>query len=438
MNKNTLIKKITDKEAGIGVIGMGYVGLPLAVAFSEAGFTVTGIDCNRERVRGINKGVSSIVDVSSEKLREIVRQDLLSATSEYSVIKDLDALIICVPTPLGKTREPDISYIISAVDSVIKNRRKTRKQLIVLESTTYPGTTDEVLLPKLEEGGYRIDRDFYLAFSPERVDPSNKVFTTCNIPKVVGGVTTESSEMVGLLYSQIMREVVTVSSSRVAEMAKLLENTYRSVNIGLANEMALMCEKMNVDVWEVIEAAKTKPFGFMAFYPGPGIGGHCINIDPLYLSWKAKLFGFRTRFITLADQINSGMPAYVVERILSALSKRKRPVKNADILVLGVAYKKDVNDIRESPSLEILELLKEEEADISYSDPYVPEIDVCGKRLKSVKLNGGTLRKRDCVILATDHTAFDYKMIAREARFIFDTRNAFRKFRKGNKKIEKL
>ncbi len=436
MKENILAKNIKNNKAKVGVIGLGYVGLPLAVSFAEAGLRVIGIDCNKERVKELNRGKSYILDVASKKVEKIVKQGLFSATNSYKMIRDLDAIIICVPTPLSKTREPDISYILSAIESITKNRNIKKKQIVVLESTTYPGTTDEVVLPKLETSRCKIDRDFYLAFSPERVDPSNKVYNTHNIPKVIGGVTVASGKMAKLLYSKIVKEVFVAASSRVAEMAKLLENTFRSVNIGLANEMALMCEKMGVDVWEVIEAAKTKPFGFMPFYPGPGIGGHCINIDPLYLSWKASLFGFRTRLITIADRINSGMPAYVVKRTTKALKDRKKRLKNSDVLILGLAYKRDVNDTRESPSLEIIRLLTKEKARVSYSDPYVPEMDVEGMKLRSVKLNDKTLLAKDCVILATDHGMFDYGKIAKSARLIIDTRNAFRKY--TGKNIVKL
>jgi UDP-N-acetyl-D-glucosamine dehydrogenase len=415
--------KIETRRAKIGVIGLGYVGLPLAVAFAEEGFNIIGIDTNIERVKSIKSYKSYIMDIPARKIAELVSQKLLTATEDYSIIRRLDVVIICVPTPLSKTKEPDISFIMSAVKNIIKNKRKG--QLYVLESTTYPGTTDEILLPRFENSSFKVDRDFFLAFSPERMDPSNKVYTTNNISKVVGGVTRKSTAMAKLLYSTIVAQVIPVSSSKVAEMAKLLENTFRSVNIALVNELALMCERLNLDVWEVINAAKTKPFGFMPFYPGPGIGGHCINIDPLYLSWKASLHGFRSRFIELADNINSSMPQYVVNRVIGALNKKGKPVKGCKILVLGAAYKKDVSDSRESPSLEIIRLFLEAEAAVHYHDPYVPSIKVNGKVLNSVELRKGFIKKQDCVVLTTDHSIFDYRKIADNSRLVFDTRNAF-------------
>lgn len=419
----TLRNKIENKEAVIGVIGLGYVGLPLAVAFTEAGFEVIGIDTSSKRVKAIKSGKSYIMDVPTDVVAELVSSKRLSVTEDYFGIKKMDAIIICVPTPLSKTREPDISFIVSALRNIIKHKR--RGQLYVLQSTTYPGTTDEILLPKLENSSFKIDKDFFLAFSPERVDPGNKMYVTNNIPKVVGGVTKKSTEITSLLYSKIVDQVVPVSSSRVAETAKLLENTFRSVNIGLVNELALMCESLNLDVWEVINAARTKPFGFMPFYPGPGIGGHCINIDPLYLSWKASLHGFKSRFIEIADNINSAMPQYVVNRVISALNKMRKPVKGCRVLVLGATYKRDVNDTRESPSLEIIKIFLEKEAMVNYHDPYVPSIKVNGKKLASKSLTKDIIRKQDCVILATNHKEFDYKKIAESAKLVFDSRNAF-------------
>ena len=418
-----LKSKIENKSAKIGIVGLGYVGLPLAVAFAEEGFEVYGIDTGVKRVDSIKRGKSYIIDIPSEKVDRLVSNGLLNATDNYGVVKKLDAIIICVPTPLGKTKEPDISFIVSAVRDIIKNRRKG--QLYVLESTTYPGTTEEILLPRFKEGSYKIDRDFFLAFSPERVDPTNRIYTTNNIPKVVGGVTKRSTMAAEMLYDQIVDEVIPVSSSQVAEMAKLLENTFRSVNIGLVNELALMCEKLHINVWEVINAAKTKPFGFMPFYPGPGIGGHCINIDPLYLSWKARLYGFEAKFIELADSVNSGMPQYVVQRTIRALSEKGKPVKGCRILVLGVSYKKDVDDVRESPSLEIMRLFMEEGADVRYSDPCVSSVKVDGKTLKPSAFSSALLKSQDCVVLATDHSAFDYQKIKDNAKLILDTRNAF-------------
>lgn len=431
-----LKNKIKDRTARIGVIGLGYVGLPLAVAFAEKGFEVVGIDTSAKRVKSIKRGISYILDVPEELVAKLVSDKLLRATDNYFVVKKLDVIIICVPTPLSKTKEPDISFIVTAIKNIMKNKRKG--QFYVLESTTYPGTTEEILLPKFENSSFKVDRDFFLAFSPERVDPSNKIYTTNNIPKVVGGVSRKSTDLAKILYSRIVDQVIAVSSSKVAEMAKLLENTFRSVNIGLVNELALMCEKLNVDVWEVINAAKTKPFGFMPFYPGPGIGGHCINIDPLYLSWKASLHGFRSRFIEIADSINSSMPQYVVNRVISALNRRRKPIKGCRVLVLGAAYKKDVSDTRESPSVEIIKLFLEKEATVNYHDPYVPNLKVNGEALKSKELKKDFIRKHDCVVLATDHSIFDYKKIAKNSKLVFDSRNAF--YNKGvkNKKIIRL
>ncbi len=418
-----LKSKIENKTAKIGIVGLGYVGLPLAVAFAEEGFEVFGIETGSKKVNSIKKGESYIIDVPSEKVERLVSSGLLSATDDYKVVRKLDAIVICVPTPLGKTREPDISFIVSAIAGIIKNRR--RGQLYVLESTTYPGTTEEILLPKFEEGSHKIDHDFLLAFSPERVDPSNRIYTTNNIPKVVGGVTKDSTQAAKLLYSQIVDEVIPVSSSKVAEMTKLLENTFRSVNIGLVNELARMCDRMDINVWEVINAAKTKPFGFMPFYPGPGIGGHCINIDPLYLSWKARLYGFEARFIELADGVNSSMPRYVVQCVMNALNERGKALMRSKILVLGAAYKKDVDDLRESPSLEIMKIFLEKGAVVTYSDPHASRIMLDSRSFKSSPLRNGFIRKQDCIVLATDHSAFDYKKIHRCAKLIFDTRNAF-------------
>ncbi|MEA3305286.1 MAG: nucleotide sugar dehydrogenase [Candidatus Omnitrophota bacterium] len=418
-----LKNKLDTKSARIGVIGLGYVGLPLAVSFAEEGFEVIGIETNAKRVKSIKNGRSHIMDIDSEKVSKLVSNGLLDATESYSVVKKLDVVIICVPTPLSKTKEPDISYIIAAVKNIMKNRK--RGQLYILESTTYPGTTEEILLPKFQGDSFRIDSDFFLAFSPERVDPNNRIYTTSNIPKVVGGVTKKSTSIAKVFYDHIVDHVVPVSSSRVAEMAKLLENTFRSVNIALVNELALMCEKLNVNVWEVINAAKTKPFGFIPFYPGPGIGGHCINIDPLYLSWKASLHGFKSNFIELADRINSSMPQYVVNRVISALNKRRKPVKDCKILVLGAAYKRDVNDTRESPSSEIIRLFLEEGAIVRYADPYVAGIKINGKRFNSANLRKNFLEKQDCIVLATNHALFDYRKIADHAKLIFDARNAF-------------
>ncbi|MCM8781660.1 MAG: nucleotide sugar dehydrogenase [Candidatus Omnitrophica bacterium] len=419
-----LRKKILHKKAKIGVIGLGYVGLPLAVEFAKKGFEVVGIEVDSYRIKSIKKKQSYILDVTREDIKAIVDARLFSVTSDYSVIKKMDIIIICVPTPLRKTKEPDISYIIDATEGIAKYKRSN--QLIILESTTYPGTTEEVVLPILERSGLRLDRDFFLAFSPERVDPGNIKFKTKDIPKIVGGVTKKSAELTKLFYSQIIKDVTIVSSTKTAEMVKLLENTFRSVNIALVNEIALMCNKLDINVWEVIEAAKTKPFGFMSFYPGPGLGGHCIPIDPLYLSWKARLHGFEARFIELADMVNSYMPEYVVKRISGILNSLKKPMCGSKILIIGVSYKKDVSDTRESPAIEIIKLLKKEGADISYFDPYVAEIKIDNKKLKSITWNSKIFKHNDCAVIITDHSAIDYESVLNSSNMIFDTRNVYK------------
>ena len=413
--------RITEKAARIGVIGLGYVGLPLAVEFAMAGFKVTGIDLDKKRLRKLKKGVSYIPDVDRAVIRKTISKGTLKVTADYRTLERQDAIIICVPTPLSKTREPDISYIIAAIKEV--GRYLKKGQIIVLESTTYPGTTEEVILPSLQKKSLRVGKDFFLAFSPERIDPGNKVYTTGNIPKVIGGVTRRCGRLVRALYLQIVKEVIVVSSSRVAEMVKLLENTYRIVNIGLANEMALLCARLNVDIWEVIRAASTKPFGFMPFYPGPGVGGHCIGIDPVYLAWKARLSGFEPRFIDLASQINRLMPSYVVDKLGDALNKKGKSIKGAKILILGVAYKRDVTDTRESPAIEMIKLLKEKGARLTYHDPFVKsvKVDEVGT-FESISLSPLAIRGKDCVVIVTDHTEINYKMVIKEARILIDTR----------------
>src|SRR5918996_84187 len=378
----SLKEKIRERKARIGVIGLGYVGLPLAVEFAKKGFDVTGFDVDESKVTAINAGRSYILDVTTQDVKESVDAGRLRATTDMSQLKHMDAIDICVPTPLRKTKDPDLSYVVQAVNSVKAHLK--RGQLVILESTTYPGTTDEVVQPALEEGGLKAGEDFYLAFSPERVDPGNETYTTRSIPKVVGGVNEESTALAAALYGSIINTVVPVSSTQVAEMVKLLENTFRAVNIGLVNEIALMSRRMNIDVWEVIDAAKTKPFGFMPFYPGPGLGGHCIPIDPFYLSWKARQSGFECRFIELAGHVNGSMPGFVVDRISEALNSKKKAINGARIHLFGVAYKKDVNDLRESPALDIIELLHRRGAILSYTDPYVPELhhgDLCLKTI---------------------------------------------------------
>ena len=421
-----LLSKIIERRAVVGVIGLGYVGLPLAVEFGRAGFTVIGFEVDTSRIDTINKGESYIPDVPSQVVQQLVERGKLSATADFSKLADTDAVIVCVPTPLRKTKEPDISYILSAAEQVTRYLRSP--QLVILESTTYPGTTDEVLLPMLTEKGLHLDTDFYLAFSPERVDPGNKQFQTHNIPKVVGGASSVSTEVAAALYQTIVERVHKVSSSRVAETAKLLENTFRSVNIGLVNELAQLCYHLGIDSWEVIGAAATKPFGFMAFYPGPGIGGHCIPLDPHYLSWKARLHGFEARFIGLAEEVNSHMPRHVVQLVQDGLNAQSKPLKGSRVLLLGVAYKRDINDCRESPAVGIVEQLQHKGANVSYHDPFVPEMKMDGEeRLESAELTDEVLAGCDCVLIVTDHSGVDYARAVRLAPLIVDTRNITRR-----------
>ncbi len=421
-----LYTKIQNRQARVGIVGLGYVGLPLAVEFARSGFHVTGFDLARERVDAVNAGVTYVGDVAEHTMRELVLSKRLRATMDFEEFNDMDTVSICVPTPLRKTRDPDLTYIISAIDEL--RPRLHRDQLIVLESTTYPGTTEELVRPKLEESGLVAGKDFFLAFSPERVDPGNKTYTTRNIPKVVGGVTPRCTELAAMLYAQCVDRVQCVSSARVAEMVKLLENTFRSVNIGLANEMALLCHSIGVDVWEVIEAAATKPFGFLPFYPGPGLGGHCIPIDPHYLSWKARMNGFEPRFIDLAAQINAKMPDYVVQLVIDALNRNAKSVRDSSIHVLGVAYKRGVSDCRESPALSVIRLLLERGARLTYSDPYVEELREEGLPLRSAPVREVLENGCDCVVILTDHPDFDYAYIAGTGKAIVDARNAMRDF----------
>jgi len=419
-----LIDAIVKREARCGIIGLGYVGLPLALEFARAGFRTTGIDVDERKIEAIRSGRSYIVDVSDEEIAEQVAAGRLIATSDFASIRDLDTVNICVPTPLRKTKDPDLTHVVSAVNQIQQHLR--RGQLVILESTTYPGTTEEVVQPALEASGLLVGRDFALAFSPERIDPGNPLFNTRNIPKVVGGVTPRCTEIARMLYAQCVESVVAVSSPRVAEMVKLLENTFRSVNIGLVNEIALMSNALGIDVWEVIEAAKTKPFGFMAFYPGPGLGGHCIPIDPFYLSWKAKMNGFEPRFIELAGHINESMPRFVVDKITDALNRHSKSIRGSRIHVLGVAYKAGVNDVRESPALNVMKILHDKGAILSYSDPYVPAIREGGLSLDALPAGNGYLADIDCVVVLTDHREFDYQAAARSAPLIVDTRNALK------------
>lgn len=431
-----LKKKISTRTARIGVIGLGYVGLPLAVEFAKEGFRVTGIDLDRRRTAGVNAGVSYIEDVSTGDLKALRKKGRLSATASFGVLASQDAIIICVPTPLRKTREPDMSYIVSATRQIAKHLK--RGQLIVLESTTYPGTTDELMRPELEKGGLKAGQDFYLAFSPERIDPGNTTYTTRTIPKVLGGVTPRCTELATVLYGVVMQRIVPVSSARVAEMVKLLENTFRAVNIGLVNEIALICDRLGINVWEVIDAARTKPFGFMPFYPGPGLGGHCIPSDPMYLAWKVRMHGFEARFIELASQINSAMPGYVSQKVAGVLNERHKSVKGSRILLLGLAYKRDVSDTRDSPAFEVARLLEEQGALIRYHDPHVPAAKVNGRKMRSVPLSAQILSGSDCVVLLTDHARVDYARVLKLAKVIVDTRNQYGNLPVASRKVIKL
>jgi len=417
-----LEQKLRNKTAVIGIVGLGYVGLPLAVAFSQAGFKVLGFDMQQKRVDSVNKGQSYIADVSNESLSAAVGNKLLQATTAQNRLKKVDAVCICVPTPLTKTKEPDLSYVIQQSEELSGYLQPG--QLVVLESTTYPGTTREVMLPILERSGMKAGQDFYLAFSPERVDPGNKKYGISNTPKVVGGIDSTSTKLAELLYRQVADVVVPVSSTEVAEMTKLFENVFRSVNIALVNELAQLCEKMGISVWEVIDAASSKPFGYMPFYPGPGIGGHCIPLDPYYLANKASEYDFHTRFIELAADINERMPYYVTSRILEVLNTRGKSLKGAKVLVLGVAYKKDVGDVRESPSLKLIQLLRGKGATVDYNDPYISEVQLDQDTLVSVELTDENLASADCVVIATAHECYDIKKIVASSKLVFDSRGA--------------
>jgi UDP-N-acetyl-D-glucosamine dehydrogenase len=418
-----LSAKISSREAHVGVIGLGYVGLPLAVEFAKAGFTVTGIDVQESKVDMVNKGESYIQDIPTGTLAALVKSGKIKATTDFSVVAQLDTIDICVPTPLRKTKDPDMSYIVSACQEIAKHFHEG--MLVVLESTTYPGTTDELVLPMLERDDLKVGEDFFLCFSPERVDPGNPKYQTVNIPKVVGGITAACTSMGALFYAQALEKVVPVSSTKVAEMVKLLENTFRMINIGLVNEMALMCDRMGINVWEVIEAAATKPFGFMPFYPGPGLGGHCIPIDPFYLSWKTKQAGIEARFIELAGYINGQMPHFVVDKVQNALNDHTKALKGSHVHILGMAYKKDIDDVRESPALDILHLLKERGAKMTYSDPFVPKIHLDGIDILAQDANA-MAAVADCVVITTDHTGFSYADVLAKAKLIVDTRNALK------------
>jgi UDP-N-acetyl-D-glucosamine dehydrogenase len=423
-SRQRLLESIRTRTAKIGVIGLGYVGLPLAVEFAKRGFDVSGFDVDESKTSQINAGRSYIPDVPQAELAEVVKAGRLRATSRMADLAEMDVIDICVPTPLRKTKDPDLSYVVKAVEAAAAALKPG--QLVILESTTYPGTTDEVVQPMLESKGLKGDVDFFLAFSPERVDPGNQTYTTRNIPKIVGGMGEASTEAAALLYGSIVEKVIKVSSTRVAEMVKLLENTFRAVNIGMVNELALMCHKMDIDVWEVIDAAKTKPFGYMPFYPGPGLGGHCIPIDPYYLSWKARQNGFECRFIELAGHVNSAMPEYVVERVADALNTVRKSINGSRVHLLGVAYKRDVNDMRESPALDVIDSLVKRGANLTYTDPYVPELrdGVCA--MSSTDLAAAIASRPDCAVICTDHAVFNYDALVASGILIVDTRNALK------------
>jgi len=418
-----LRRKIESRHAHAGVVGLGYVGLPLAVELAHAGFRVTGIDVQASKAEAVNRGESYVQDVPTSVLKPLVEAGKIRATTDFAAVAQLDTINICVPTPLRKTKDPDMSYILSSCQEIAKHFHAGI--LVILESTTYPGTTDELMLPMFEQGGLKVGEDFFLCFSPERVDPGNPQFQTKNIPKVVGGITPACTQMGAAFYRQALETVVPVGSTSVAEMVKLLENTFRMINIGLVNEIALMCDRMGINVWEVIDAAATKPFGFMPFYPGPGLGGHCIPIDPFYLSWKTKQAGIEARFIELAGYINGQMPHFVVDKIQNALNEHSKPLKGSRVHVLGVAYKRDIDDVRESPALDVIHLLGRRGARITYTDPYVPAIQADGIEMKSVD-SGAVLEEADCVVIVTDHKAFNYGALVEQSKLVVDTRNALK------------
>lgn len=425
-NKHNLLEKIASRTARVGVIGLGYVGLPLVVEFAGNGFESTGFEVDARKAEILNRGESYIPDVPTSEVAKCVAENRLKATTDFSQLKDQDIIIICVPTPLRKTKDPDVSYILAASEKIQETLRPG--QLIILESTTYPGTTDEVLKPMFDETGHVLDVDYFLAFSPERVDPGNEKFNTKNITKVVGGVSSVSAEVAAAAYGVIVDHVHSVSSARVAETCKLLENTFRAVNIGLVNELAQLCHTLNIDTWEVIAAAATKPFGFMPFYPGPGIGGHCIPLDPHYLSWKARMHGFEARFISLAEEVNSRMPEHVVELVTKGLNSHRKPVNGSKVLIVGVAYKRDIDDVRESPALAIIEKLQQLGADVSYADPFVPEVHLegNGSRIRAIELSQAAVTGADCVVIVTNHSAVNYEWLTENAKLVVDTRNATR------------
>ncbi len=434
------IKKMETRAARSGVIGLGYVGLPLAVAIAKAGFRVTGIDICSEKIERLKQGISDVPDVTNAVLAPLIASEQLQVTTDFSVLRELDTVNICVPTPLRENRTPDMQFIIAAVQQIAQYLHP--EQLIILESTTYPGTTTEVVLPELNAqfpGTLHVGRDFYLAYSPERIEPGNSTYSVTNTPKIIGGVTPQCTHVAETFYAQFISKTHTVSSPRTAEMVKLLENTFRSVNIGLINEVALICDRMDLDVWEIIDAAATKPFGFMPFYPGPGLGGHCIPIDPHYLSWKAQMYQYHARFIELATEINSEMPKYVLDKIIHALNLQRKPLNGAKLLILGIAYKKDIGDIRESPALEVIRLILDKKAEFLYHDPYIKDLALDDTEIyHSEPLTVALVESVDCVVILTDHTAIDYNWLVAHAQLIVDTRNATRSVKKGQEKIIKI
>lgn len=431
-----LLDRLNSRTAKVGIVGLGYVGLPLAVEFAEAGFTVIGLDIDSRKVDALNKGESYIMDIPTERLKPLVDSGRFCATTQYADLRQADTVSICVPTPLRQTKDPDMSFVIESVNAVAEICHEG--MLVVLESTTYPGTTEEIIVPKLAHNGFRVGENVFVAFSPERIDPSNPQYGVRNTPKVVGGITPACTEATVALYSTAVDKVVPVSSPSAAEMVKLLENTFRAVNIGLVNEMALMCDKLGVDVWEIIQAASTKPFGFMPFYPGPGLGGHCIPVDPHYLSWKLKTLNYTARFIELASEINTSMPLYVMDKITDALNDDGKAVRGSTVLVLGVAYKRDVNDVRESPALDVLSLLREKGANVIYHDPYVPMVRLEGEStMSNTPYSIDLLKSADCTVIITDHTNFDYQAVLDHSKVVVDTRHATAP-RKGNARVVML
>jgi len=435
--KDELIGRLKDRTAVVSILGLGYVGLPLAVVFAEAGFKVVGIDPVQSKVDALNRGESYVMDVPSETVARLVKEGLLTATTDFSALKGADAVSICVPTPLRKTGDPDLSFILNVTEDLA--RYVHPGMVVVLESTTYPGTTREIILPKLiEDGQLTVGKDIFLAFSPERVDPGRTDWTTINTPKVVGGITRDCTEVAVVWYCQALQQVVEVTSTEVAEMTKLLENTFRMINIGLVNELAIMCNRLGVDVWEVIDAAATKPFGFMKFTPGPGLGGHCIPIDPLYLSWKLRSLNYTARFIELASEINTGMPRFVMGKVQDALNEHGKPLKGSKVLILGAAYKPDIDDLRESPALDVIHLLETKGAHVSYHDPYIPRLDHDEIKLDSVPDLMAAVQASDCVVIVTNHKVYDYEAILASAQLIVDTRNALGNRGRNHPKVVRL